>query len=89
MTVYINLYHGRTDPDVDIDDWGMVGPTLGPFDYVTTTYLHNIRASANNNFNIYTFDTEKDMLLYDGVYYGDWSISATPINEPQFPKVVP
>ena len=79
--VYINLYHGRTYPEQDIDDWGSEGPTLGPFSQVQVTYLYNIRAlDADGAYHFFTII--EDMVLYDGVYYGDWSITADPINEP-------
>lgn len=86
MGVYLNLYHGRIDPNVDMDDFGSEGPSLGPFDYVTTTYLYNTRAGRENNTIIYTFDIVEDMLLCNGVYYGDWSVTADPINEPTLPN---
>ena len=28
--MYLRLYHGRVDPDQEMDDWGFDGPTFGP-----------------------------------------------------------
>ena len=36
--LYIRLFHGRTDPDQDMDDWGFDGPVLGPYQFAHTTY---------------------------------------------------
>ena len=30
--MHLGLYHGRTDPDQQMDSWGFVGPTVGPLD---------------------------------------------------------
>jgi hypothetical protein len=36
--LYIRLFHGRTDPDQDMDDWGSDGPVFGPYEFAHTTY---------------------------------------------------
>jgi len=36
--LYIRLFHGRTNPDQNMDDWGFDGPVLGPYKFVHTTY---------------------------------------------------
>lgn len=36
--LYIRLFHGRTDPNQDMDDWGTDGPVFGPYEFVHTTY---------------------------------------------------
>lgn len=41
--VYLHLFHGRDDPDQEMDDWGFRGPTLGPFLYVQTTYMCDVK----------------------------------------------
>jgi hypothetical protein len=28
--LYLRLYHGRTDPEQQMEDWGFTGPTFGP-----------------------------------------------------------
>ena len=41
--VYLHLFHGRDDPNQEMDDWGFRGPTLGPFRYVQTTYMSDVK----------------------------------------------
>lgn len=36
--IYLQLLHGRDDPDEDMDDWGFSGPKIGPFDWAHFTY---------------------------------------------------
>jgi hypothetical protein len=36
--LYLHLYHGRKDPDENLEDWGSEGPVIGPLAYVHTTY---------------------------------------------------
>jgi len=68
--VFIHLYHGRIHPDVDMDDWGSAGPTVGPLG-VSYTYgnltLHGEKGCTDL--------IQKDGLVYyDGVFYGDFEI---------------
>ena len=71
--LYIRLFHGRTDPNQDMDEWGSDGPVLGPYKFVHTTYKNYIRLGKpdDNCDEVFLAD---DMLFYDGVYYGDWSV---------------
>ena len=43
MSVFLHLFHGRDDPNKDMDDWGYSGPTLGPLRYVHTTYMSDVK----------------------------------------------
>mgnify|MGYP001382833126 CR=1 FL=1 len=36
--MYLRLYHGRTDPAQEMEDWGIVGPTFGPLSCYVHTY---------------------------------------------------
>ena len=72
--VYIRLFHGRTDPNQDMDDWGSDGPVFGPYQYVHTTYNCHLRLGKSDDSCDELQIVEPDMLYYDGVYYGDWSI---------------
>ena len=36
--MYLRLFHGRTDPQQDMDDWGSDGPVLGPYKFAHRTY---------------------------------------------------
>ena len=39
--LYLELYHGRKDPDADMPEWGFRGPAIGPFDTFNITYPSN------------------------------------------------
>ena len=41
--LYIRLFHGRVDPEQDMDDWGSDGPIFGPYHFVHTTYTSFVR----------------------------------------------
>lgn len=71
--LYIRLFHGRTDPTQDMDDWGSDGPVFGPYEFAHTTYAWDIKLGKpdGNCDELYVF---QDMVYYEGVYYGDWSI---------------
>ena len=71
--LYIRLFHGRTDPDQDMDDWGSDGPVFGPYEFSHTTYAWDIKLGKSDGHCDELFVNE-DMVYYDGVYYGDWSI---------------
>ena len=71
--LYIRLFHGRSDPEQDMDDWGSDGPVFGPCQFVHTTYSSLVRLGSGDGSCDELFTVE-DMLYYDGVYYGDWSI---------------
>lgn len=85
MTVYLHLFHGRNSPDEDLDDWGFNGPTIGPLRYVHTTYASHLKFEfledeAAAKFGLDPEEGElrivDDMVVYDGKYFGDWSVSA-------------
>jgi len=74
MFQYLQLFHGRTDPREQLNDWGSEGPVIGPLEYVHTTYATDVKFGF--------FDKSKSdgwltivngLIYYDGVYYGDWS----------------
>ena len=73
MSVYIELLHGRKIIGKSMPDWGMDGPVLGPFDWVHTTYASHIRGGRDVECVI-EFFLVKGLILYDGIYYGDWSV---------------
>lgn len=43
MPLYIKLFHGRDDPNEDMDGWGYDGPTLGPVKFCHVTYLQDVK----------------------------------------------
>lgn len=77
------LYHGRDNPDEQMDDWGFDGPTFGPLDWCHITYNSTINLSFTDGFCTDVM-TRSDplhfhggMLCYDGKYYGDWALEIT------------
>lgn len=85
--VYLQLLHGREDPDQDMDDWGESGPALGPFKWAHFTYLtfttlgwedgemwvdDNFSADACYLMPPNSLCRHDDMLYWNGVFYGDW-----------------
>lgn len=71
--IYIRLFHGRTDPEQQMDDWGTDGPIFGPYKFVHTTYTSFVRLGRDDG-TCDELNTFQDMLYYGGVYYGDWSV---------------
>jgi len=72
--LFLELFHGRTDPDQEMDDWGSQGPVFGPFDWVHTTYSNTLRLGIPSQFHEWFLTVDKDMVFYDGLWYGDYSI---------------
>ena len=85
----MTLYHGRTDPEQDMDDWGSVGPTLDDIVRVTSTYQATLRitfkdaeaALAARLITGWELDDDtlwvevyNDMILAGGVFYGDYQL---------------
>lgn len=70
--IYIRLFHGRTNPNQNMDDWGTDGPVFGPYEFVHTTYTYHIKLGRNGG-HVDELFLYEDMMYYDGVYYGDWS----------------
>ena len=69
----IKLYHGRLSPAEELNDWGTDGPLLriGGFQ---STYLSTYRVMlADQDWHFLKF--VDDLLYYDGVLYGDFTIS--------------
>ena len=72
--LYIRLFHGRTDPKQDMDDWGSDGPIFGPYNFAHTTYQCRLKLGKHDGSCDELHIVEPDMVFYDGVYYGDWSV---------------
>jgi hypothetical protein len=72
--LYLELYHGRNDPDVDMEDWGFEGPVLGPLKFIHFTYHSHYRVELLNGEATDPISYYDDMIFYDGKWYGDWSI---------------
>ena len=75
MPAYIELFHGRTDPEQELEDWGSPGPIFGPLQFVHTTYACDIKfIYADESQRNGWLNVTEDFVYYDGVYYGDWSV---------------
>ena len=75
MPAYIELFHGRTDPEEELEDWGSPGPIFGPLQFVHTTYACDIKFTyADESQRNGWLNVTEDFVYYDGVYYGDWSV---------------
>ena len=71
--VAIEMFHGRTSPDQDLDTWGSQGPVL-LVDYVHVTYLCQIKLGIPQPAGDGDLHFVDDLVYYDRVYYGDWSV---------------
>jgi hypothetical protein len=68
-TLYLHLFHGRTDPEQQMNEWGTDGPYIGPT-YIGWTY-------GGLKVNHEHLLQKEDMIYYDGVYYGDCCVLTT------------
>lgn len=71
--VAIELFHGRTSPDEHLETWGRQGPVF-LVDYVHVTYLCDIKLGIPEPAGDGDLHFVEDLVYYDGVYYGDWSV---------------
>ena len=65
--LYIRLFHGRTNPNQDMDDWGFDGPVLGPYQFAHTTYVSHVKLGRSDG-NCDELHIHEDMLYYDDCY---------------------
>jgi hypothetical protein len=72
--MYLRLYHGRTDPDQKMDDWGSDGPTFGPLISCVQTYCTGFRIFGESGDDEIWIRTRGDMVLWDACYYGDMEL---------------
>ena len=83
MPVYLELFNGADSPyQSNLNDFGEKGPILGPLAYVHTTYAGDVKCcpldeeGEPDEFATADFQVTCECLLYyDGMYYGDWSVS--------------
>lgn len=72
--MYLRLYHGRTDPDQVMDDWGFDGPTFGPLSSYVHTYCSTFRIYGEVTTRELWLETHGDMIQWDGCFYGDLEV---------------
>lgn len=85
--LYLALFHGRDDPDQDMDDWGYAGPVIGPLQFAQTTYASEIKLAPlddddtffarypflNADFPRLDMHPIAGLVECQGKFYGDWS----------------
>jgi hypothetical protein len=72
--MYLRLYHGRTDPRQEMDDWGFVGPTFGPLSCYVHTYCCTFRIHGDCDTSEVWLEKHDDMIRWDGCFYGDMEV---------------
>jgi hypothetical protein len=70
---YLRLFHGRKDPDQEMDGWGSDGPFVGPFEMINWCY-GRLRLHTSDDFRELDRKQDDDMIKHDGVWYGDFEI---------------
>ncbi|MDP3233154.1 MAG: hypothetical protein Q8N26_10300 [Myxococcales bacterium] len=80
MPLYLRLFHGRADPSDVLTDWGTDGPTIGPFESFHATYCESL--TLWNDETCFELDTDRSLVHFDGVYYGDLDITEAPLSTP-------
>jgi hypothetical protein len=70
MPVYVEIFHGRSDPKEDLEDWGFEGPILGPLPFFHITYGFHCKFDEEFDLHIHG----DGLLFFEGGYYGDFSI---------------
>jgi hypothetical protein len=91
--LYLAVLHGRSTVASQMNGWGSAGPLLGPLEYVHTTYSVTIRIKfVSKKVEAAFFEdpafpepqdltVSKGMLLYNGMYYGDWTVLYVPAED--------
>jgi hypothetical protein len=72
--MYLRLYHGRNDPDQEMDDWGFNGPTFGPLSSYVHTYCCTFRMRAESDTQEVWLETHDDMIRWEDCYFGDMEV---------------
>lgn len=83
--LYVHLYHGRNNPEEQMDDWGFDGPKIGPLIFCHGTYAAHLKLEFEQGYEhhakLFRLDPafpeipyKEDMLFHDGKYYGDFTV---------------
>lgn len=88
LPLRFRLFHGRQDPEQQMDDWGMDGPVF-PASFVHTTYGCHIHIGGpqDGETHLELYVSKGGLVFYDGVWYGDWTVYP-PDAEPALPLSV-
>lgn len=86
--LYLGLFHGRREPREQMNGWGFDGPAIGPLKWCHTTYAFDIKIEFENAADAVAYfgiaqdqfevSVDADLLVYDGMYYGDWTVYYVP-----------
>lgn len=72
MNNFLSFFHGRKTPDEHLEDWGSIGPIVGPVK-VSWTY-GSLKLHPPNYSDIYHIQYKFDLVPIEGFYYGDFEI---------------
>jgi hypothetical protein len=72
--MYLRLYHGRSDPTQEMNDWGFDGPTFGPLSCYVHTYCCTFRIFAECGTQEVLLDKYDDMIQWNGCFFGDMEV---------------
>ena len=73
QSIYLRLFHGRQDKDERLEDWGLDGPVIGPFDGFHVTYCDTMRFITGGEIAMMV-RYDEGLFHFRGVWYGDWVI---------------
>lgn len=87
--MYMLFYNGRKTVDEHMEDWGIVGPLVGPLKFVQVTYGCHLRFTFEDSRDAEKFGLDPkegiqhltyvdDLIPLGGVLYGDISIANNP-----------
>lgn len=79
--MYLRLYHGRTDPDQEMEEWGFDGPTFGPLSSYVHTYCSTFRIHGECDTSELWLETHDDMIRWDSCFYGDMEVFIAVAND--------
>jgi len=79
--LYLRLFHGRTNPDQEMEEWGFVGPTFGPLSCYLHTYCSTFRIYSESDTSELWLETHGDMIRWGGSYYGDLEVFIAGAND--------
>lgn len=74
--VALELFHGRSRPDEQLDGWGSQGPVF-LVRYAHVTYRCDIKLGIDEPAGDGDLHFVDDLVYYDECYYGDWSVFPT------------
>lgn len=74
--IYLCLYHGRKSSLDRMDDWGEIGPAIGPLDAVRCTYGSTVEIAGDDTSAL--LPLIEGCVPFDGVLFGDFAVSMDP-----------